>query len=387
MIKRLDELNNFKRGDKTIGAIYRGETLIWPKLPPIEETFYYLVGDITEVRNPILNTSKIVSGIARFDKNGIFDPTFITDQSALRSITCVDLVGDKILLGGSFTSYLDSGTSIGLVMLNQNGTIFSTFKNFQRTTPSGIQNGVLFKVKLLNNGNIVCYGDFDIYEGIGGKNKMITINQSGDLITNFEDQPSGGSFIPSISNASEIVEINNSIIVKTTRRVIAYNLNGTIKWQTLIDDFDSIPTGPFLINNHIYVNTSNDIYKLDVETGSIIQQINLQSRIIGSTPDQNILLSKSGDLNPSNRMLAKYNRNDLSRMLFDNTERLNTGVYNSSSLTSDDKIFIFGDFNDTLVNVRCIFRLDENGVMDNSLFSGGNIGDFNNIYDVVETKI
>lgn len=33
MIKRIGELNNFKRGDKDISAVYRGDVLIWPTAP------------------------------------------------------------------------------------------------------------------------------------------------------------------------------------------------------------------------------------------------------------------------------------------------------------------------------------------------------------------
>lgn len=59
MINRLTEIDNFKRGDKNISAIYRANTLIWPLTPPIPFSSAY-VGDFNNVFLKDDYTAKII---------------------------------------------------------------------------------------------------------------------------------------------------------------------------------------------------------------------------------------------------------------------------------------------------------------------------------------
>ncbi len=167
MIKRLEELNNFKRGDKNIQAIYRAQILIWPTTPLFIEEFFngYIVGAFTTYGGTTYNR------IIKLDKNtGAIDTGFNIGSGFQNRVLSIDKTpDDKLMVSGLFTSY--NGTSkIYLTKLNTFGTIDTTFTGIYNLISLGNEVYVISSVDPITG---------DTYMIVRGSN-----NYNGSLIAN-----------------------------------------------------------------------------------------------------------------------------------------------------------------------------------------------------------
>jgi uncharacterized delta-60 repeat protein len=127
----------------------------------------------------------------RFNSNGSIDGTFYSGSTntSFSSDEVVALQSDgKILVGGSYSGYTVTGTTYtrnGLVRLNTDGSIDSTFN-----IGTGFANSVtgihqIIEVEVLSNGKILVGGSFDSYNGTPVGGGILRLNSDGSLDTTF----------------------------------------------------------------------------------------------------------------------------------------------------------------------------------------------------------
>lgn len=184
MIKRIEELNNFKRGDKDIQAIYRGQTLIWPDTP-LPRYKGYFNGEFTSYKGVTHNR------IVKIDNNGNVDTSFnvgvgFTPTSPLPGATTSSyrtIVGPdgKIYVVGLFTQF-NLQPALRIVRLFENGTRDFTFDT--AVAVDGVALGAR-DVAFDNEGRIYVGGAIFSYKGTTGLRGLIRVNDDASLDTTF----------------------------------------------------------------------------------------------------------------------------------------------------------------------------------------------------------
>jgi uncharacterized delta-60 repeat protein len=106
--------------------------------------------------------------LARLNSDGTIDTTFSSNGTTYPTLGVFKVVvqsDDKILVGGSFTTFNTSGGSVsvsGLARLNANGTLDTTFNTALGT---GINTGAVRALALQSDGSIIFGGDFTSFNG------------------------------------------------------------------------------------------------------------------------------------------------------------------------------------------------------------------------------
>lgn len=118
--------------------------------------------------------------LARLNANGTLDNTFVSNFiSDGNTVECIEIQNDgKIIVGGSFTSY-GSYQRSGIIRLNSNGTIDTSFN-----PGTGIDWGIIQSIKILSDGKIIAGGDFGSFNG-NLKGIIVKLNSNGSLDTSF----------------------------------------------------------------------------------------------------------------------------------------------------------------------------------------------------------
>lgn len=127
------------------------------------------------------------NSIARLNSNGTFDTTFNVGLGPNMSITKVAIQNDgRILVGGIFASFNGVQKS-GIVRLNPNGSLDTTFN----MGGIGVQ-GTLTSLMLQTDGKVMICGDFSHYNGISRRG-IARLNSDGSLDLSF-NPGSGATF-------------------------------------------------------------------------------------------------------------------------------------------------------------------------------------------------
>lgn len=118
-----------------------------------------IVGDFTT-----FNNVNVPDRIIRLNSDGSLDPTFNNGGSGTdNSIRSVAVQSDgKILIGGDFTTYNGNNIPDGIIRLNTDGTIDTTFNN------SGSGCGgfdFVYNINIFQNGKVLIGGGFTHYNG------------------------------------------------------------------------------------------------------------------------------------------------------------------------------------------------------------------------------
>lgn len=132
----------------------------------IESYGMYSEGLQSLIRNSNLQNidfSNILSVLNGNISNGFNGPVFAIAQQS----------DGKILVGGNFSAYNDISAN-GIIRLNKNGTIDSTFVYGTGT------NDNVFSIAIQNDGKIILGGDFSDYNGTAA-NRIIRINTNGSV--------------------------------------------------------------------------------------------------------------------------------------------------------------------------------------------------------------
>ena len=127
--------------------------------------------------------------LIRLNSDGSKDTTFnigtgFPPTSTVSGISLIKLQSDgKIIVGGSFTSYngvaQNNITSQGLIRLNPNGSIDSTFN-----IGTGFFGGNYYSLDFQTDGKMLIGGSFTSYQGITA-NRLIRLNSNGSIDSSF----------------------------------------------------------------------------------------------------------------------------------------------------------------------------------------------------------
>jgi len=118
--------------------------------------------------------------IVRLNPNGSLDPTFKTIGTGVSggAIRAIEVVGDKVVLGGTFTNY--NGTSRrGILRLNSNGSLDTQF-----LTGTGFNDGV-YAIDAAPGGKLWVGGGFSKY-GDTSRSRIALLQVDGQLDPTFD---------------------------------------------------------------------------------------------------------------------------------------------------------------------------------------------------------
>lgn len=252
---------------------------------------------------------------------------------------CVQPDG-KILVGGSFLTY-KGVTKNRIVRLLPDGSIDNTFN-----TGTGFS-GIVFKIKLLPNGQIFVAGLFSSFNGVNNRKFLVKLNSDGTLDPSF--------------NANQI---NNNI-------------------GSSVYDFAVLPDNKIIIVGSItnYQNTGiNYMAKLNAD-GSLDTSFNQGTGFnfplttVGVQSDGKIIVG--GDFTMYNGVTARYITRLNTNGSLDTT--FNTGGFGSGGhvqtvkVLADDKILAGGGISTyNLQNTQYIVRLNANGTLDQTFVVAAN---------------
>jgi uncharacterized delta-60 repeat protein len=136
------------------------------------------------------NGTYTCNSIARLNSDGTFDSTFNNGGTGFdNEVFSLALQSDgKIVVGGAFSEYVESGSSYFLnfiMRLNSDGTFDSSFLG----DGTGAFNGTVLTIAVQSDGKILCGGSFTIFQDSGGTydcGYIARLNSDGTFDTTFE---------------------------------------------------------------------------------------------------------------------------------------------------------------------------------------------------------
>jgi uncharacterized delta-60 repeat protein len=135
---------------------------------PVYEEKIYVGGSFEEYDN------EITGGVAILNTNGKLIPSFGIGFNNLDRVFKIERLSDgKLLIAGGFSEYNNTSVPFGLVRLNSDFSIDSTFN----VPSSGGFNDWVVNFEVLPNGKILVGGQFDSY-----KDSVTTYNNTGTLV-------------------------------------------------------------------------------------------------------------------------------------------------------------------------------------------------------------
>jgi len=176
------------------------------------------------------------NSIARINTDGTIDNTFVSGIGFDNPANYVLIQNDgKILVGGQFGSY-NGTTSYGLIRLNTNGSVDATLNVGTGFLDNFSLAGGVDILALQSDGKIIVGGSFNLYNG-STYNGIIRLNSNGSIDSSFNI---GVGFAP-INDANlvrTIVVLNDGKILvggnftsyngTTANRIIRLNANGSV---------------------------------------------------------------------------------------------------------------------------------------------------------------
>lgn len=237
-----------------------------------------------------------------------------------------------------------------------------TYNGFSSSNSSG--GAEIYTTKILNNGKIAVYGDFDLYQGIT-TNKLAILNPNGSLDTSFNvglgpnyvDQYYGSSSMISEQSDGKLIVVGNFTTFNgiSKKNIIRLNLDGTI------DTSFNVGTASNGYITCIKIQSDGKIL-----CGGDFTQFN------GQNYASMVRLNSNGTVDSSFNIGLGF-KNII------NSFTVN-GIIKTIDIQSDNKIIVGGKFlkfnNFTKIN---LVRLNSNGTIDNSFNIG--IGGGNNTTD------
>ena len=139
---------------------------------------------------------------ARFNYNGTIDNTYYSGGTGFSGqVNCeIDVRNDKVYFFGIGASTFNGSTFGAILRLNTNGQLDTTFNGtgrgaFGRTSGSTVVNSIT----VLSNGKILCCGLFNTYNGQSCPSNIVMLNEDGTLDTTFNFGGAGLIFSGSVS--------------------------------------------------------------------------------------------------------------------------------------------------------------------------------------------
>ncbi|MDX2301879.1 MAG: fibronectin type III domain-containing protein [Microscillaceae bacterium] len=323
--------------------------------------------------------------IVRLEPGGSTDTSFHIGAGANNSITAIEIQPDrKILLGGSFSTF-NQKNSRGIVRLNHNGSVDTTFQ-----VGTGANN-VIRSILLQEDGKIIIAGDFTQYNGMSA-NRIARLNADGTLDQNFQigSGASDGVYTMALQGNKILIggkfSFFNGIRVNNLARL---NANGTLDATFLTEngasglvntlsvqqtDHKIILGGNFSFFNGTRVNNLARLNADGTLDASLVHPLAGNHHVYSSEiqTDGRILLAGNFDKlkGPNKDYLIRLNSNGSIHSNF-NSNSGGNGLVSTIKMQADEKLLIggaFTSFNNTTANR--IVRLHPNGSIDESFNSG-----------------
>jgi len=149
------------------------------------------------------NDINVPDRIIRLNTNGTFDDTFNNGGTGANDyVLDIKILPDgKIIIGGGFTAYNGDSIPHNIARLNSNGTIDSTFNNGGTGTGT---NEMIYDIEVLSNGKILIGGLIDNYNGSDVPDGIIRLNSNGSIDSTFNNGGTGANgYISSLSVQSD----------------------------------------------------------------------------------------------------------------------------------------------------------------------------------------
>ena len=136
------------------------------------------------------------AGLVRLNANGSVDTTFnaggagITGNDYGLGVRSIFVQSDgRIVIGGYFSAY-DGNAAGSVARLNPNGTFDATFN-----VGTGVSDGGVFAVAVQSNGQVLAGGGYNTFDGASVQH-LVRLNADGSLDTGYA--PDGGLFISEV---------------------------------------------------------------------------------------------------------------------------------------------------------------------------------------------
>jgi hypothetical protein len=197
-----------------------------------DKQYLYAVGTFTSYRTTGSNH------IVKLDQSGSLDPTFNTGVgfNDARDVRCaLDSQDRLVCLGRFFTSYSGSACN-GIVRINPNGTLDTTFN----TEGGFVSSGTVTKyISIQPDDKIIISGAFTLYSG-SACNGVVRINTDGTRDTTFDT----GTGISPLVGFQNYVKSNGEILLGIGVINSTFSYNGTtFKNFILLDSSGGIVPG------------------------------------------------------------------------------------------------------------------------------------------------
>jgi len=167
--------------------------------------------------------------IVRLNNDGSIDDTFDVGVGFNGTVNTIKIQSDdKILVGGNFTSYSGVTGFNRIIRLNTDGSVDNTFD-----AGAGF-NSTVFVIEIQPDDKILVGGSFSSYSGVTGYNKLIRLNTDGSVDNTFDmDAGFSSSVIHTVHDvlvdSTKIIAVGRFTILSgtTTNRIVRLNSNGT----------------------------------------------------------------------------------------------------------------------------------------------------------------
>ncbi|CAM3652622.1 delta-60 repeat domain-containing protein [Flavobacterium chungbukense] len=203
-------------------------------------------GAFTKYNGSVVNANRIV----RLLSDGSKDPNFNISSGADGTVECVVLQSDgKILVGGHFKTF-NGLPFAGLVRLNADGTIDTSF-----TISEGFDKYV-YAIALQSDQKIIVGGSFVTFDGTSQK-RIVRLNPNGSLDTTFD---SGTAFSKG--------DVRTILVQPDDRILVGGAFSGTYKNVPSLRLVRLMPSGSFddsflaSLNNTIFAMNFTEDYRL-----------------------------------------------------------------------------------------------------------------------------
>ena len=183
---------------------------------------------------------------ARFNYDGTLDNTYYSGGTGTgfsnAGINCeIDVRNNKVYYFGLISNTFNGTTFGGLLRLNTNGQLDTTFNltgrgGFSRTTGTGVVNSI----KVLSDGKLLCTGRFNRYNGQPCPSGIVRLNENGTLDTTFNPGGAGFVFTGSTSVAFPTETLNQD----ENKYLILFDIGGA----SATYNGQSIPNEIFFLN-------------------------------------------------------------------------------------------------------------------------------------------
>ena len=336
-----------------------------------------------------------VGKIARLNANGSLDTSFISGVGCNDNVSAIGIqTDDKIILGGSFTSY-NGNMANRILRLNTNGSIDASF-----ASGTGFSSGTVEAIVINSSGDLLLGGSFSGNYNGTSVNRVQLFNPNGVINTAFDmgNGPAsasvfalensmgtawfiGGSFsVFDDQNQGKLAKIDTQGVLDIGYLTSGVGLNNSVSKLLPLSDKSMIVVGNFTQfngENATRIAKLNESGQMEVTFNGSGQGANATIRNAAVQSDGKIIIV--GNFTSFNgtavNRIARLLPNGSLDPSFNIGSGCNGHVY-GVSIQSDGKIILVGNFStyNDMAAVK-IVRLFPDGTLDTSFISGSGAED------------